>query len=43
MVDELPFGEGSAPLSGDKAIEDAAITFVLDLECQGALGVSASV
>ena len=32
MVDELPLGDGSAPLSGNKAIEDAAIAFVLNLE-----------
>jgi hypothetical protein len=34
MVDELPLDEGPAPLSGNKAIEDAAIAFVLDLERQ---------
>lgn len=32
MSDELPLDEGPAPLSGNRAIEDAAITFVLDLE-----------
>ena len=34
MADELPLDEGPAPLSGNKAIEDAAIGFVLDLERQ---------
>jgi hypothetical protein len=34
MADELPLDEGPAPLSGNKAIEDAAIAFVLDLERQ---------
>jgi len=32
MVDELPLDEGPAPLSGNKAIEDAAIKFVMALE-----------
>lgn len=32
MVDELPLDERPAPLSGNKAIEDTAIAFVLDLE-----------
>lgn len=32
MVDVLPLGDGSAPLSGTKAIEDVAIAFVLNLE-----------
>ena len=31
---ELPLDERPAPLSGNKAIEDAAIAFVLDLERQ---------
>jgi Domain of unknown function (DUF3883) len=34
MVDERPLDEGPARLSGNKAIEDAAIAFVLDLERQ---------
>ena len=34
MVDEVPLDEGPAPLSGNKAIEDAAIAFVMDLEQQ---------
>lgn len=34
MADELPLDEGLTPLSGNKAIEDAAIAFVLDLERQ---------
>jgi hypothetical protein len=34
VVDELPLHEGPATLSGNKAIEDAAIAFVLDLERQ---------
>jgi hypothetical protein len=32
MADELPLDEGAAPLSGNKAIEGAAIAFVMDLE-----------
>lgn len=32
MVVELPLDEGPTPLSGNKAIEDAAIEFVLALE-----------
>ena len=32
MSDELPLDEGPTPLSGNKAIEGAAIAFVLDLE-----------
>jgi len=32
MPDELPLGEGPAPLSGNKAVEGAAIAFVMDLE-----------
>ena len=34
MPDELPLDESPAPLLGNKAIEDAAIAFVLDLERQ---------
>jgi uncharacterized protein DUF3883 len=34
VVDDRPLDEGPAPLSGNKAIEDAAIAFVLDLERQ---------
>lgn len=34
MSDELPLDEGPAPLSGNKAIEDAAIKFVMGLETQ---------
>lgn len=34
MADELPIDESPAPLSGNKAIEDAAIAFVIDLERQ---------
>lgn len=32
MPDELPLDEGPDPLSGNKAIEGAAIAFVMDLE-----------
>jgi hypothetical protein len=32
MDDELPLDEGPKPLSGNKAIEDAAMSFVLKLE-----------
>lgn len=32
MANELPLDEGPSPLSGNKAIEAAAITFVMDLE-----------
>jgi hypothetical protein len=32
MIDDLPLDEGPAPLSGNKAIEDAAIAFVMSLE-----------
>jgi hypothetical protein len=32
VADERPLDEGSAPLSGNKAIEDAAVAFVMDLE-----------
>lgn len=32
MADERPLDEGPAPLSGNKAIEDAAIAFVMGLE-----------
>ena len=34
MVDEVPLDDGPAPLSGNKAIEDAAIKFVMALEQQ---------
>ncbi|MDQ6793584.1 MAG: hypothetical protein M3067_01950 [Chloroflexota bacterium] len=34
MVDELQLDEGPAPLAGNKAIEDAAIKFVIALELQ---------
>jgi hypothetical protein len=32
MVDNVPLDEGPAPLSGNKAIEDAAVAFVMNLE-----------
>jgi hypothetical protein len=32
MADEMPLDDGPAPLSGNKALEDAAITLVMGLE-----------